>query len=175
MRATLFLAFFLLASTFGISSSSAAPESGAGRIPTVTRLVQLFTQLEIKLAESLGKGDKTAVANLLADDFEMRAASVPGNPVPRDAWIRQSLAEPTSSSAIEQMAVHDFGKLAVASFTLRGKTAKTGTARDIFIVDIWTQGPDNWKLTVRYAGPAGTVASPLPGVPMNVPAFEKKE
>ena len=175
MRTVLFLTIFLLGNILGMRPSSAAPENGSGRIPSVTRLVQQFTQLEGKLAEALGKRDRTAVAGLLADDFEMRTAAMPGAPVPRDPWIRQSLAEPVTPAIIEQMAVHDFGGLAVVSYARSDKAATPKAGRDIFIVDIWKQDADDWKLTIRYAGPASKGVFPFPGVPATTPPFEKKE
>ena len=117
----------------------------------------------------------TAVTKLLGNDFEMRVGSMPGNPIPRAAWIRQSFAESAVPAAIDQMAVHDFGKFAVVSYARRDKAAKGNAIRDIFIVDIWSQGAGDWKLAIRYAAPAGREDYPIPGVPIAVPAFEKKE
>jgi len=176
MRKTLFLTLLLsmTVSAFAVASASAS-EGSAGRVPTVTRLVRMFSEMESNLVQAVEKRDKQAVSKMLSDDFEMRPGAIPGNPIPRAAWIQQSFADPKSSSTIEQMAVHDFGKAAVVSFLWKMQLEKSAGVHEIFVVDIWTQGPDEWKLTVRYAGPAGTVASPLPGVPMNVPAFEKKE
>jgi len=169
------LSLLLIFSLAVMRAATAAPEAGMGRIPVLTRTVQIFMQLETDLDKALAKRDAAAVMKLLAEDFEMRVGSMPANPIPRAAWVKQSFAEPKSSSFIEQMAVHDFGKLAVVSYSRKEKSAKAAAAHDIFIVDIWTQGPDNWKLAIRYAGPAGKADFPIPGVPMNVPAFERKE
>ena len=175
MRKTLFLTLLLSMTVSVFAASASASEGSAGRIPTVTRLVRMFSEMEGNLVQAVEKRDKQAVSKMLSDDFEMRIGATPGDPIPRAAWMQQSFAEPKSSSIIEQMAVHDFGKVAVVSFLWKMQIEKSAGVHEISIVDIWTQGPDNWKLTVRYAGPTGTVASPLPGVPMNVPAFEKKE
>jgi len=153
----------------------ATASEGIGRIPTVTRLVRLFSELEDHLIEAVGKRDTQAVSKLLADDFEMRVGAMPGNPIPRAAWIRQSFAEPKSSSVPTQMAVHDFGKMAVVSYARAIKAAKSETMRHIFIVDIWTKAAGDWKLAVRYAGPAGNDDFPIPGAAANTPPFEKKE
>ena len=170
------LSLLLIIGLAGMRASAAAPETGMGRIPVLTRTVQIFTQLETDLDEALAKRDAAAVTKLLAEDFEMRVGSMPGNPIPRAAWVNQSIAEPKSSTFIEQMAVHDFGKLAVVSYSRKGKVAKAAAAHEIFIVDIWTRGPDNnWRLSIRYAGPAGKGDFLIPGVPMNAPVFEKKE
>ena len=175
MRRALFLTMLFAMSVFVTGTYAAASDGGMGRIPTVTRLVRMFSELEGNLIKAVEKQDAKAVAQLLSDDFEMRVGAMPGNPIPRAAWIRQSFAEPKSSSLLTQMAVHDFGKTAVVSFSRRIKDANSDTERNIFIVDIWTQAAGEWKLSVRYAGPVEKDDSPLPGAAMTAPAFEKKE
>jgi ketosteroid isomerase-like protein len=176
MRRNLLLTL-LWAVTVPLMSLSATASSGGGigRTPTVTRLVHEFFQLEDRLGEAVEKRDMPAVSKVLGDDFEMRVDTMPGNPVPRAAWIKQSFAEPESSSAMEQMAVHGFGKIAIVSFLWKIKAAKSQVVRDVFIVDTWRQEAGAWKLAVRYAAPAAQGDYPVPGVPIIEPAFEKKE
>ena len=176
MRRTLVLTL-LSAVTVSMMSLSAVASSGdgVGRIPTVTRLVRVFFEVEGRLGEAVEKRDMPAVAKLLSDDFEMRVGAMPGTPIPRAAWIQQSFAEPKSSPDMEQMAVHDFGKIAIVSFLWKLKVAESKMVRDVFIVDTWRQEAGAWKLAVRYAGPAAQGDYPIPGVPIIKPAFEKKE
>ncbi|MGA7799743.1 MAG: nuclear transport factor 2 family protein [Gammaproteobacteria bacterium] len=157
-----------------ISSVAAQPEV-LGRTPTVTRLVVLFSHLEEELSKAVGKHDLPAVSGLLGKDFEMRVNAMPGKPVPRSAWIRQSFAAPKWSRGVAQMAVHDFGNVAVASFLWKITPANSAVAHTVFIVDVWKQQGRTWKLAVRYAGPAARRHYPPPGAPTNRPAFEKKE
>ena len=156
-------------------ASTAVSADGVGRIPTVTRLVKLFLDLEDNLIQAVGKRDTQAVSNLLSGDFEMRVDAMPGNPVPRAAWIQQSFSEPKSSSTIEQMAVHDLGKIAVVSYLWKIKAAKSDIESNIFIVDVWKHEAGNWKLAIRYAGLSEKDAATIPGAAVTAPVFEKKE
>ena len=169
---------FMLLSTLGgcvISIPAALADANVGRVPTVTRLVGIFSELEKNLAEAVARRDTKAVGKLLGKDFEMRVGDRPGNPIPRATWIQHSIAEPKSSSTLEQMAVHDYGRLTVVSFLWKLQETKSSSERDIFVIDIWMQGEDEWKLAVRYAAQTGTADSPIPGAVTVAPAFEKKE
>jgi len=156
-------------------SAVVSAEEGVARIPTVTRLVSLFSQLEDELGGAVNNRSKTTLSKLLSDDFEMRTGAMPGNPIPRAAWIAQSFDEPKSSSTREQMAVHDFGKIAIVSFLWKIKDPKSKMARAVFVVDTWRREAGGWQLAIRYAGPATQGDHPIPGLPAAKPAFEKKE
>lgn len=119
------------------------------RVPTVTRLVQIFSTLESELMTAVQKGDSTTIGKMLADDFELRDGDMPGTPVPRAEWLR--LSQGQLAAPIEQMAVHDFGAAAVVSYLW-----KRGARQDIFVVDVWGRSGDAWKLSVRYASAAGS-------------------
>jgi len=177
MQRILFLTLLaaMTVSIMGASATASSSGDGIGRIPTVTRLVHIFLQLEGKLSEAVEQRDMPTVSNLLSDDFEMRVGAMPGTPIPRAAWIQQSFVEHESSTEMEQMAVHDFGKIAIVSYLWKIKAIKSKMERDIFIVDTWWQEAGAWKLAVRYAGPAAKGDYPIPGVPIIEPVFEKKE
>ena len=168
MQRILFLTLLaaMTVSIMGASATASSSGDGIGRIPTVTRLVHIFLQLEGKLSEAVEQRDMPTASKLLSDDFEMRVSAVPGTPVPRAAWLQQSFAEPNSSLVIEQMAV---------SYLWKITDVKSKLERDIFIVDTWRQESGAWKLAVRYAGPAAKGDYPIPGVPIIEPVFEKKE
>ena len=161
-----------LASPLGQAADEPQPQA---RIPTVTRWVKVFTELELSLASSVRGRDDSALQKILADDFELRTGAMPGTPTPRAEFIRQSLAPGDASFTIEQMAVHDLGDKALVSFL---QTARSGgkrvPARDIFVVDVWKRSGDEWRLAIRYAGPAGARDFVIPGAAAETPAIPKK-
>ncbi len=174
--AQMYLRLTLLLATCVSTLTSLPVAASEIRIPSVTRLVRVFSQLESRLSEAVRKRDKQTVSDFLTRDFEMRVGTIPGNPIPRADWLRQSFAEPGLQSSIEQMAVHDYNKVAVVSFmwTVTSDTQPT-KKRQIFIVDTWRQESSDWKLAVRYAAAGGKSKTAIPaGVPPT-PLFEKKE
>jgi len=148
------------------ASAQPQPLPQPGNVPTVTRLVKVFSELERGLVEKVHAKDASALDALLDPSVEMRTGSAPGAPVPRDAWIRDA-RKSAATPRIEQMAVHDFGEVAVVSFreTFAASAAKR-RSHDRFVVDCWRRDGDAWKLVVRYlsdasasgvAGAGGTV------------------
>jgi hypothetical protein len=110
-------------------------------VPTVTRTVLMFGELERKLEA----GDAAAKRQLLADDFEERLCAEPGTPVPRETWLRKAAS---SSAKLSQEAVHLYGDIAVYS-ALRSPDQGSES-----ILDIWKKDDSGWKLSVRYSCPA---------------------
>ncbi|HEY3563657.1 MAG TPA: nuclear transport factor 2 family protein [Casimicrobiaceae bacterium] len=116
----------------------------SARVPTVTRLVKLFSELETRLVDSAHAGDASALDAMLDANFELRVGDAPGTPVPRDEWLRLARASGETQPRLSQMAVHGFGDLATVSF------ADAATKPPRFIVDVWKRDGDRWKLAVRY-------------------------
>ena len=143
----------------------AAPAQTA-RVPIVTRLVTALLEHESRLAQAASAGDAAALQALLADDFEMRVASHPGAPTPRAEWLAAIARQPAPPAEIEQMAVHDHGVVAVASFVLR-PVGGDRHATPLFVVDTWARDGEAWRLKVRYAAPiaasGGRRAGLVPG------------
>jgi hypothetical protein len=110
-------------------------------VPTVTRTVQQFGELERKLASA----DPTAKAQFLADDFEERLCSEPGTPIPRQDWLQKVAA---SNARFSQESVHVLGDVALYS------ALRTEEKSSQMIVDTWKQADGGWKLAVRYRCPA---------------------
>ena len=137
------------------------------RVPTVTRLVQLFSGLESDLMVAVQKGDAPTIDKLLAEDFELRSGAMPGIPTPRAEWLQQSKNQFTAP--IVQMSVHDYGTAAVVSYLWQ-----RGVRRDVFIVDVWVRIGDAWKLSVRYASPGGDRKFKIPGAGAGGANVEKK-
>ena len=149
---------------------AAAQTTAAGRIPTISRLVMQFTEQETKLAARIRAKDESGAENFLTDDFELRAASQPGRPVPRADWLRQSMQAPGPEAVPTQMAVHDLGGTAVVSFLQGGG----GDKASFFIVDVWRRSGEEWKLAIRYAASAGAGGAPIRGVPAAEPEIPKR-
>jgi ketosteroid isomerase-like protein len=146
------------------------------RIPSVTRWVRIFSELESKLSEAVRQRDTQTVSQLLTDDFEMRVGGMPGNPIPRAAWIRQSFDELKLQSSFEQMAVHNYNNIAIVSFLWTVTSDKQpGTKRRIMIVDTWKQQANVWKLAVRYAASGEESGAAIPAGKPPASIFEKKE
>lgn len=130
---------------------------GGARSITPTRTVTKYTALESNLFEALQENNKQGTENILAPDFESWSAEKIA-PMPRGEWIQAYLGN-LKSFKIRNMAVREFGDVAVVSFLLVRSGTLNGKAMTpvLFIVDVWRQNGD--KLTVRYASapanPAG--------------------
>ena len=149
--------------------------SAEERIPTVTRTVKIFTELESAISASIQRGDAAALQKALSDDFELRVGAQPGTPTPREEWVRSLLAKPLAPTRIEQMAVHDMGDVAVVSFLETAIPAgKRDPPRDIFVVDVWKRAGDTWLLAIRYVSAHGTRPVPIPGDASSTPQIPKK-
>jgi hypothetical protein len=157
---SLVAALLVLAEAATAQGQAAAP----GRSPTVTvtRLVKLFGGLENDWLAAVRNRDEAALGALLAEDFEMRLASRPAEPIPRAEWIRHALAAPTPVWTVRQMAARDMGCTVVVSFRLEPGAGAAG-ARALFVVDTWVQAQGTWKVTERYAGAADEHPLGLPG------------
>src|SRR5262249_48334368 len=143
-RLRLFAATLVSTVFFAASPPSLAdePPSG-GRVPTVTRLVKLFLDKEVQLGATVRSADAAALGALLTDDFELRAGARAASPVPRDDWMRELMRTRDPGGDISRMAVHDYGTVAIASFT------QESSAGPVFVVDVWRAQGADWKLAVR--------------------------
>jgi hypothetical protein len=151
------------APTYSADAASAPP----GRIPTVTRLVKLFLDREELLSAAMRAGDMASLERALTDDFELRAGARAASPISRADFLGDVARNRPTSDAASRMAVHDLGSIAIVSF-VQGDDAK----RAIFVVDVWRQSGTDWKLAIRYAGPAGAPDFPIPGAaapPSDIP------
>ena len=157
-----------------VAPTLAQPAPASGRIPTVTRLVKLFTGLEMDVVAKTHAKDLSALDALLDPSFELRAGNAPGTPVPRDAWIRDVRAASRSPPRIEhnafekcveeapriaQMAVHDFGDVAIVSFRETAVAGAPGRSARL-VVDCWKRDGAAWKLAVRYVSDASLRSAP---------------
>jgi hypothetical protein len=136
----------------------AADEPAGGRVATVTRLVKLFLDREEALSAAMRAGDTASLERMLADDFELRAGARAASPIPRADFLKDVVRSRPAGEGPTRMAVHDLGNAAIVSF-VQGDDAR----RAVFVVDVWRQSGPDWKLAIRYAGPAGTPDFPIPG------------
>ena len=141
--------------------AGAQPSGTPARIPTVTRLVKQFFELETTLNEKLAANETAALDTLIDADFEARSAVNPGAPIARADWLRMASGQ-ADKPRIDQMAVHDFGNIAIVSFTqkMRAKAATQDSSRTI--VDCWKRTGERWSLVVRYES-TSAAARPAPG------------
>jgi hypothetical protein len=171
MRAfRLFAGLLALPALLVASSPSLAadePPTG-GRVPTVTRLVKLFLEKEAALGAAVRNADANALGSLLTDDFELRTGARAASPIPRADWMRELLRTRDPGGDISRMAVHDFGAVAIASFT------QNAAGGPVFVVDVWRGQGTDWKLAVRYASPVGSSAFAIPGGSAREPEIPKK-
>ena len=159
-------AFVVVASASPVTAADERPTGG--RIPTVTRLVKLFSERETALADAVRAGDEKRTQDFLTDDFEMRTGAASASPIPRAEWISDMIRTRNPGEAANGMAVHDVNGAAIVSFTQgRGPNA-------VFVVDIWRPADNDWRLAIRYAAPAGTTAFSIPGAGAAPPEIPKK-
>jgi hypothetical protein len=166
----LFVALLASPALFVASLPSAAADEQptSGRVPTITRLVKLFLDKEASLGAAVRSADATALGGLLTEDFEVRTGARAASPIPRADWVRELLRTRDPGGEISRMAVHDFGGIAIASFT------QDAAGGRMFVVDVWRGHGTDWKLAVRYASPAGSPAFAIPGGRASEPEIPKK-
>jgi hypothetical protein len=144
----------LLASVLALAVPAASAQA---RIPTVTRLVKQFMGLESEVAAALRGSDQASLSRLVAEDFEQREGSRPGEPVSRAEWLQHGAEAEAAFTALSQMAVHEHGPVLVVSFLRSDATGRHGQ----FVIDVWQHQGEAWKLFTRYVGGAtGGVATP---------------
>jgi hypothetical protein len=167
----LFVGLLALPALFVASLPSAAADEQPtrGRVPTVTRLVKLFLEKEAALGAAVRNADAATLEGLLTDDFELRTGARAASPTPRADWVRELLRTRDPGGDISRMAVHDYGPIAIVSFT-----QEAAVGDPVFVVDVWRGQGTDWKLAVRYASPAGSPTFAIPGGDASEPEIPKK-
>lgn len=146
------------------------------RVPTVTRLVKVFTQLEVEIIKAIKQKDKTTLTRLIDQNFEMQVAIKSADSVPLSAWINTSMSEGASYSYdISDMAVRDLGQTAIVTFDWKytGST-KQNSSPEIFIVDVWKKVGEEWKLALRFSSADQKSDVKFPGFSLSDGVIEKK-
>jgi hypothetical protein len=129
---------------------------------------------EAQVTAAARAGNRHALDQLLAEDFEMRVGTAPGTPVPRDDWMANALAKPSPQERIEQMSAHELGDLVIASFLDRPESSSPKSDAATYVVDVWKKSGDAWKLVRRFAAPGtGTTFEPM-GAGTRAPVIPKR-
>ena len=118
----------------------------------------------VSVAAMLGQGDDVGEPDRPA----LRALGGRDSEFERADWMREVLRMRDSGGDISGMAVHDFSAIAIVSFT------QGAVGGPIFVVDVWRGQGADWKLTVRYASPAGSPTFAVPGGSVSQPEIPKK-
>ncbi|MDD5460268.1 MAG: hypothetical protein PHG00_01340 [Methylococcales bacterium] len=161
--------------TFSWSAEGGPLSGDAGKIPSLTRQVKTFSELENDLIEALKSRNQLKLDQLVAEDFEMRTAASPDNPVPYSEWLKTSLEEASAYTFhIGRMAVHDLNENAIVSFVWDSFADNKQGIRNVFLVDVWKKQGVAWKLAIRYASPVQDADIKVPGFSGKEPVIEKK-
>lgn len=153
-----------------LAAAAAARAAGPAGGGNATRQGQAVGQLEQALLDAQRKGDRTALEQLLSEDFLMIVAQAPDQPVDRDDWLQASLH--AGAWDLRDIAVRDLGETALASFLLVPAAGRPAPV-PVFVVDAWRRAGGSWLLEQRHASLATGARSVIPG---NVtrPAIRKK-
>jgi hypothetical protein len=142
----------MLAAAVLLAASLDAAAQAPGRgVMTMTRGVKVFSEAEAQLVEVMQSHDAAAIDRIVGIEFEQRGPAAPAAPIWRGDWIDQAPAEFAHSAGMRDMAVHEFGDVAVASFTwLRDKPQAPA-----FVVDVWRRKGEGepYQLVSRYLSP----------------------
>jgi hypothetical protein len=153
----------------GAAAAADTAPSGHG-IVTMTRAMKVFSDAETQLVAALKARDTVAVDRLVGPDFEQRSQAAPGTPLPREDWLAQAPAEAARSAGMREMAVHDYGDLAIVSFLW----AREQPQAPAFVVDVWQRpsASEPYQLVTRYLGAAP--AAPARKAPASAPVDPKR-
>ena len=149
-------AITVLVLLFALGFSALAQDQPRSRqIVTQTRLQVLFSDLESQWLKAVQDKDEATLNRILAEDFEVWTPGPPGDPVPRDDWLKEAFASKLQSFRLRQMAVRPASpEISIASFVLSETLDRAGQPRtqNHFVVDVWTKSGerDNWRCTDRY-------------------------
>ena len=126
-------------------------------IITATKQVTLFTGLEKQLLQAVQKKDKSAMAAMLGDDFEIGMPDA--DPLAADDWMDSVINKDFTlkSFIIRQVSVADLGDAAVVKYDrVQQATYKArNDSGEFFVIDLWKKSGDSWKLANRYVARVG--------------------
>ena len=131
---------------------------GAGM---ATRSVSQYLALERSLIESLKNANRPAVLQLLGESFDLRSAST-SEALSGADWLDAELRSPLQAGAVRDMAVREFGEVAVVSFLLDQRRVVQGKrqASTLYVIDVWR----GQRLEARHVSRVGNGA-PIPARP----------
>ncbi len=151
-------------------AGSAARAAGPTGGQHATRQGQAVGQLEQALLDAQRTKDRTALEQLLSEDFLMIVAQAPDQPVDRDDWLDASLQ--AGAWDLRDLAVRSLGETALASFVLVPAQGRA-TPAPVFVVDAWRRDGGNWRLEQRHAALAMGPRAAIPGNVTRAPMRKK--
>lgn len=156
------LALVVLLSVAAVAQDK-APTGGrpsGGRTETPTRGVTKYKAMERALLQAQQEKQQDKMSGLLADDFEVWSSET-NEPTPRELWEQNAASANITWFQIRNMAVRDFGNVAIVSFLLdrHGEANGKPVAPTVFVVDVWQQ--QTGKLMVRYQSVPGRPGAQL--------------
>ena len=126
-------------------------------IVTATKQVTLFTGLEKQILQAVQKKDKSVLAAMLGDDFEIDMPDA--DPLAGDDWMDSVINKDFTlkSFVIRQVSVADLGDAAVVKYDrIQQATYKArNDSGEFFVVDLWKKSGESWKLANRYVARVG--------------------
>jgi hypothetical protein len=130
------------------------------RTETPTRGVIKYKAMERALLQAQQEKQQDKVSGMLTEDFEVWS-SEQNEPTPRELWEQNATSSNISWFQIRNMAVRDFGNIAIVSFLLdrRGEVNGKPVTPTVFVVDVWQQPAG--KLVVRYQSVPGKPGAQL--------------
>ena len=131
----------------GATPAPAAAQAVRQRTVLMTRSMQVFSDLEASLAQALQKQDKAGIDRLLSGDFEFRSPAS-ASETARGDWL--AAGPEAEIGDIEQISVHEFPGVAVASFVLSSGANAAGVDTRSYVVDVWSSTNGQWQLMTRY-------------------------
>lgn len=151
----LFLASF--ASWFVAAQEPVKPPLNP-RIVTATKQVTIFTGLEKQMLEAVQKKDKTALQTMLTDECAVHLPD--SDPMPCDEWVDSVMSKDfiLKSFLVRQVSVADLGTADVVSYDRIQESTFKGQddGGEFYVVDLWKQAGENWKLSDRYVSKVGS-------------------
>jgi len=130
-------------------SEDQSPAFREATAATLTRSATKYRELEYKLLQALQDRDNKVVNKILSDDFEESSAEKSGATT-REEWQRAWFAKKLQSFGIREIAVREYGEVAVVSFLQSQQIESAGkiSGTTVFVIDVWNPSIDTLK--VRY-------------------------
>jgi hypothetical protein len=131
------LALFAVLAAPALRAQPAPPPGVRGMAGGMaTRSVSRYLGLERQLLEASQRRDRTAMAAMLADDFELRSAAQ-ADVLSADEWMQRERQAATSEALVRDLSVREIDDIAVVTFLLDRGTSARPAAATLFVVDVW--------------------------------------
>jgi len=147
-------ASIVLALALSAVQSSQATEEPI-KVPTMTRLVKIYGELESNLTMAILGLDGSKIDELLTEDFEQRTPLTADDPTPRAEWLAACSKDAKVLNAVilSKMAVRDLGSSVVASFVMVDRNHQKQPL--FFVMDVWIEQQGHQQLKNRFLSPIG--------------------